>query len=119
MTQFNDTSIKLNSLLSKKIRKDEGIFFTPKNARQIIINAIDKQLEKGFQINNILEPSFGSGEFLDDVKKYNANIIGVEKNETIFKNVNDKQTNCELYNKDLNAGFECRIFCSTSVVQCS
>lgn len=100
MTQFNDTSIKLNSLLSKKIRKDEGIFFTPKNARQIIINVIDKQLEKGFQINNILEPSFGSGEFLDDVKKYNANIIGVEKNETIFKNVNDKQTNCELYNKD-------------------
>jgi hypothetical protein len=46
---------------------------------RIIIDVIDKQVEKGFEINNILEPSFGSGEFLDDVKKYNANVIGVEK----------------------------------------
>jgi hypothetical protein len=34
MSQFNATSLELNSFLSKKIRKDEGIFFTPKNARQ-------------------------------------------------------------------------------------
>jgi hypothetical protein len=98
MSQFNPTSLELNSLLTKKTRKDEGIFFTPKNARQIIIDKIDKQVEKGFEINNILEPSFGSGEFLDDVKKYNVNVIGVEKNETIFNQV--KYKNYTLYNED-------------------
>ena len=79
MSQFNDTSIQLNQLISKQDRKKEGIYFTPKSARKIIINYLDHflQTHPSFSFDLILEPSFGSGEFIDDIIKYGGQIHGI------------------------------------------
>ena len=57
---FNNLSLAFNKKLSKKERQDNGIFFTPKSARDIIF----EQIKIFFNFNetnlNILEPSFGS-----------------------------------------------------------
>lgn len=81
---FRECSMKLNKSLSKETRKAEGIFFTPKKARDLLFEQFDK-----LKVNpkHILEPSFGSGEFIEDaMRKYSeAKITGVEYNETIYK----------------------------------
>ncbi len=82
--QFRDTSRKLNRELSKEDRQAQGIFFTPKNARS---RAFEKLRECGVTAPaTILEPSFGSGEFILDARdKYPAaTILGVEKNEKAY-----------------------------------
>lgn len=85
--EFRDTSKKFNSSLSKEARQEEGIFFTPKKVRDIVFAKLS---EFGVQPKTILEPSFGTGEFLLDAKhKYpDAKIYGVEKNGELFKSVN-------------------------------
>lgn len=96
MPQFNDNSTSMNKLLSKDTRKSEGIFFTPSSARSRLFEVLDM-----FNVSpsTILEPSFGSGEFLNDVAtKYpNARVYGVEKNEVLFNSVPHSNT---LYNQD-------------------
>ena len=80
---FNENSIQLNSLLSKNDRQDNGIYFTPKNVRNVIFDTL-KSIH--FTPTDILEPSFGSAEFISDcINNYpNANIHGVEKNKIIY-----------------------------------
>jgi tRNA1(Val) A37 N6-methylase TrmN6 len=94
---FRENSLKLNKELSKDLRQEEGIFFTPKKARDLLFEEFDKLKVKP---KNILEPSFGSGEFLEDLKiKYpKAKITGVEYNEKIFKSY--KSSNMELIHGD-------------------
>jgi type I restriction-modification system DNA methylase subunit len=67
---------------------NEGIFFTPKKARDVLYSTLEK-LE--VRPKSILEPSFGSGEFLMDVREIypSASVTGVEKNEALFKSVVD------------------------------
>ena len=102
MNQFNDTSLQLNQILSKQDRKKEGIYFTPKSARKIIINYLDHflQIHPQTSFDFILEPSFGSGEFIDDVKKYGGQIHGVEKNTIIFEKIVSRFPECHLVNLD-------------------
>jgi len=102
MSEFSDISIHINQLLSKQERKKEGIFFTPKSARKIIIDFLDNFLLKhnDYRFDTILEPSFGSGEFIEDVKKYEGQIYGVEKNKTIFDETVSKFPDCFLENLD-------------------
>ncbi len=82
-TEFRETSKKFNSSLSKEERSQQGIFFTPKKARDVLFS---KLAELGVKPKNILEPSFGTGEFLLDARRIypEANILGVEKNEALF-----------------------------------
>ena len=87
MTDFSDISKKLSSSLSKETRKKEGIFFTPKNVRAKIIDALDSY---GIEPQRILEPSCGSGEFLEDVQKYNAEVVAVEYNKKIYDEIKSK-----------------------------
>ena len=84
--EFRDTSLKFNKSLSKDVRLEQGIFFTPKKARDVLF---DKLTEIGVKPKTVLEPSFGSGEFLLDVRRIypEAKILGVEKNEALFKSV--------------------------------
>jgi hypothetical protein len=58
---FSTLSTTLNTKLSKEERQNNGIFFTPLNGRKLLLSII-----KGFNIEpvTILEPSFGSGEFI-------------------------------------------------------
>ena len=86
LEEFRDSSKKFNSSLSKKLRSDMGIYFTPKKVRSLLFEKLD---ELGVVPSTILEPSFGSGEFILDARhKYaDAHIFGVEMNEALFKSV--------------------------------
>jgi len=86
---FRDTSIQLTRSLSKQTKQDGGIFFTPKEDRDKLFAILDR-----FRIRprSVLEPSFGSGEFLEDLyEKYpTASITGVELNTDLFKSTQRK-----------------------------
>jgi adenine-specific DNA-methyltransferase len=81
---FRDLTITLNKELPQTLRKDQGIYFTPKAARSLVFL---KFAEFGFKPTSILEPSCGSGEFLLDCRTEfpTASLHGVEFNETIVK----------------------------------
>jgi adenine-specific DNA-methyltransferase len=86
LTEFREASTKFNKSMTKEDRLDQGIFFTPKKARDILF----KQLaELNITPSVILEPSFGTGEFLLDAKRLypSATLLGVEKNEDLFKSL--------------------------------
>ena len=87
---FSQNSIKMNKELSKDLRKAEGIFFTPRKARDLLF---EKLKEFGCNPTTILEPSFGSGEFLDDAKTIypKAKLYGVEKNEKLFASYKNQE----------------------------
>jgi hypothetical protein len=86
ITEFREVSKKFNASLTKEERLEQGIFFTPKKARDVLFS---KLADLGVNPKNILEPSFGSGEFLLDARRLypESNILGVEKNEALFKSV--------------------------------
>lgn len=95
---FSAISKDLSSLIPKDTRKNEGIYFTPKNVRDKVINYLENH-----KFQSVLEPSCGSGEFINDIQsKFNKiKIVGIEYNKTIYnkiKNTFDK--NVELLNKD-------------------
>ena len=75
-TEFRESSKKFNTCLSKEERLEQGIFFTQKKARDVLFS---KLKDIGVHPNNILEPSFGTGEFLLDARRIypDANIFGV------------------------------------------
>lgn len=95
---FRDESVKLTKSLSLSVKKQYGIYFTPKEIRQKLLSFID------IIPSNILEPSFGSGEFIYDViERYpNAQIDGVELNQDFYNNVRKNMTSnkISLYNED-------------------
>ena len=83
---FRAASKAMNKKLSKEVRAAQGIFFTPKKARDLLFQKLE---EFGVAPKKILEPSFGSGEFLLDARRLYpaAALLGVEKNEEVFKSV--------------------------------
>jgi type I restriction-modification system DNA methylase subunit len=83
---FRPTSLQFNSSLSKEVRKEQGIFFTPKAIRDRLFEVIKLYMPNP---ENVLEPSFGSGEFLyDALERFpNAAIYGVEKNKEMYNAV--------------------------------
>jgi len=96
MEQFSSKSLEFNASLSKSVRQKNGIFFTPKKARDRLFDCIRS---KNILPKTILEPSFGSGEFLEDAYKIypEATVFGVEKNTDMFNSA--KQTDT-LFNMD-------------------
>jgi translation initiation factor 2 beta subunit (eIF-2beta)/eIF-5 len=80
--QFQERSLQLTKQLSTEVKQAEGIFFTPKLAR----DALWESLPADFQPRIILEPSFGSGEFLDEARlRYpSAQLHGVEKHTPLY-----------------------------------
>ena len=102
MEQFSELSNEINKNISKKNKQEQGIFFTPRDAR---IKIIDFLRKLKIDPKTILEPSFGSGEFIIDLQtEYpSSKIFGIEKNKTIFKNVCDNlklNKNTKLFNDD-------------------
>ncbi len=90
--EFRETSKKFNSEMTKEERLEQGVFFTPKKVRDILFSKLN---EIGVKPTTILEPSFGSGEFLLDARRLypEAEIFGVEKNEALFNSVKCPNTN--------------------------
>jgi tRNA1(Val) A37 N6-methylase TrmN6 len=85
---FSNLSISFNKKLSKEERQSNGIFFTPLQARRIISRRLNTLFNSDDNIN-ILEPSFGSGEFIFDMISQfpKSNIFGVEKHKDMYKAV--------------------------------
>ena len=83
-SEFCSRSIRLNSDLSTEYRKANGVYFTPLSARRRVFQ---KLAEFGVAApSTVLEPSFGSGEFLDDLKTVypDATVHGVEFSKEIY-----------------------------------
>ena len=60
--EFSDISKSLTNSITKAEKKTQGIFFTPP---ETVINMINKVKSLKSSLESILEPSCGSGEFID------------------------------------------------------
>ena len=87
--QFTALSKKLTKNLDSKIKKKDGIYFTPKSIVKYMLKACKQYKKRGFR--TVLEPSCGSCQFINLLDKYftNLNIHGVEFNEDIYKEIKD------------------------------
>lgn len=95
---FRDVSLDLTRSISKDSKQCQGIFFTPKEARDIVFQVLDAH---NVNPTHILEPSFGSGEFIEDAyaRYTDAKITGVELNTLLFNSLHRPN----LENKDFLA----------------
>lgn len=95
---FRDVSLQLTKTLTKEEKQSQGIFFTPKEARDTLFALLARH---NVRPQRILEPSFGSGEFIEDLyaRFPEAHIAGVEYNQTLFRSLNRPN----LYNADFLA----------------
>jgi 16S rRNA G966 N2-methylase RsmD len=101
-SNFSKLSLSYSKSIPKKERKDNGIYFTPKKAREELFEMIAPYFcTTGSGGLKILEPSFGSGEFIKDIQtKYpTSSIVGIERHEELFKSVS-KNDNTILKNMD-------------------
>ena len=86
-------SKELTSKLSKIVKKNNGIYFTPPSCVNNNITLLKPYITEEI---NVLEPSCGSGEYITALHKLfpYVNITGIEYNETIYKSIlqlnNDK-----------------------------
>lgn len=105
MEEFNDISKELTKIIDKQEKKNNGIFFTPRTYRQVLLDSITQHINNYDLQLDILEPSFGSGEFINDIVEiYKKSIVtGVEINEQMFDVFQEtviKNKNIKLYNED-------------------
>jgi type I restriction-modification system DNA methylase subunit len=96
MEEFTESSKLFNTQFTKEYRQTNGIFFTPRSARNRLFEVISTLKLKP---KTILEPSFGSGEFLNDlrVKFPTSTIYGVEKDTELYSSYPSSPT---LHNVD-------------------
>jgi adenine-specific DNA-methyltransferase len=74
---YSQFSKDLTSQFSKKEKKDNGIFFTPPRFIQHNLTLLPLS-----EITKVLEPSCGSGEYIDALSSFpHLQITGIEKNE--------------------------------------
>lgn len=106
--QFSELSEKLTKNLSLKVKKKEGIFFTPYNIIEKSVNLIkDYCLDNNIIINYVLEPSCGSCEFIKYINNTYTDIIidGIEFNYDIYNeieklNFKNNNNSIEIINED-------------------
>ena len=80
--EFRDNSISFHQSLSKVVRSEQGIYFTPKKVRDQLFHALSTLSIKPTQI---LEPSFGTGELLlDAIERYPVPCVGIEQHPDLF-----------------------------------
>ena len=108
LMSYSELSKTITTALDKKDKKDNGIYFTS----QEIIKKMIKMLGKR-RFKRILEPCYGSGEFIKELsKKYKkSRVVGIEMNEMMTelceKNEEMKGENIELKRGDyLKTDFE-------------
>ena len=98
--EFSLLSKELTNNLTKTIKKENGIYFTPPSCVNKNIQLLEDYITKS---TNVLEPSCGSCEYITALNRLfpHVKITGIEYNETIYKNIlqlkNDKIT---IYNMD-------------------
>lgn len=93
--QFDELSLKITSELAKEVKKNEGIYFTPKTIINKMMNTFINYVDTNeLNIERILEPSCGSCEFV----KVLDNLF----EDTI---IDCYETNSIIYNKIVNLHF--------------
>jgi type I restriction-modification system DNA methylase subunit len=90
--QYSDLSIELTKLLDKKIKKEQGIFISPRSIIEKLTQAVFKYAsDNGLSLQRILEPSCGTCEIINYLDKEildSSTIIdGIELNSTIFNKI--------------------------------
>jgi adenine-specific DNA-methyltransferase len=100
---FSNNSINITKSIGIKEKKKFGIFFTPKSIRDILFNECKKILPN--KKLNILEPSVGGCDFIDDIINLNLqynHITAIELNHNIYNQIKDcyKQENISIINED-------------------
>jgi type I restriction-modification system DNA methylase subunit len=91
--EYSLISKELTSKLSKIVKKNNGIYFTPPSCVNNNIKLLQPYLENTI---NVLEPSCGSCEYITILHKLFPDLIitGIEYNETIYQSIlqlnNDK-----------------------------
>lgn len=91
-SEFRPSSQTFNTAISKEDRHKEGIYFTPKKVRDRLFEVL-KSLN--IKPKTILEPCFGTGEFLLDAQVHypSASLFGVEKNAILYNSFSNKLVN--------------------------
>lgn len=101
MAEYSTLSIQLTKNLTKKTKKDNGIFFTPPSTVQLTLQTLNQYFKDEI---NVLEPSCGSCEYVTAInKKYpNVNVTGIEYNETIYDGISslNNVSNNTIINED-------------------
>lgn len=90
--EYSEISYKLTKEISKEEKKNGGIYFTPPETIRKNIEIIKRKIGDK-KIENILEPSCGSGEYIRELKREfgKVRIRGIEKNETIYRRVKEME----------------------------
>lgn len=97
---FSKLSQSLTKNISKKEKKDYGIFFTPPNTIHRNLDILEPFMDN---ITKVMEPSCGSCEYILSLnqKFNNLNITGIEYNKIIYNSIQHlSKNNIELYNQD-------------------
>jgi type I restriction-modification system DNA methylase subunit len=101
---YTELSINLTKKLDKKVKKKEGIFFTPKTIIDKTLKCLKPYMKS---IKQVLEPSCGSGEFIkalaknDNVNQKGLTITGIEFNKDIFNSIKHLESESKkLFNED-------------------
>ena len=97
---YSTLSKSLTQEISKIIKKNEGIYFTPPSFIQHNLDLLVPYIKEGM---SVLEPSCGSGEYITALNKKfpNLRITGIELNKTIYDSIKSLNTeNITLHNKD-------------------
>lgn len=91
MSQYSDLSIEMTKVIDKKIKKEQGIFISPRSIIEKLSQAVFKYASmNGLSLQRILEPSCGTCEiinYLDKELNKVESIDGVELNSTIFNKI--------------------------------
>ena len=89
-SEYSQLSHELTKSLTKQIKRENGIYFTPPSSVRKLLQDLYPKL-KDMDNLNILEPSCGSGEFItalcESLKEKKISIEAIEKNEVIFESL--------------------------------
>lgn len=102
---FSQTSLRLTGNLDSKTKKENGIFFTPSDIVNLVLEKVTNY-QNPAQVEKILEPSCGSGEFIRGLDNFYSakEIDAIEKNKQIFEeiesNIDCENNNLLLFNRD-------------------
>lgn len=90
--EYSELSLQITKELDKKVKKEYGIFITPKTIIEKLMTRIHYYIKTlNIVINNILEPACGTCEIINHLNNQfqNVNITGVEINSFIYERIKD------------------------------
>ena len=90
--EYSTISKDLTNSISKSEKKNNGIYFTPPSCVNRILNILEPYIKN---MNNVLEPSCGSGEYITELQRKFPNICitGIELNPVIFESIKNFHIN--------------------------